>query len=67
MEAFAEGVVIELLPSQLAKVDVDGRYQIVAHMGDPVHRNYIRVLVGDRVKVALMAADRTRGRIVEKL
>ena len=27
----------------------------------------VRVLVGDRVKVALMPGDQTRGRIVEKL
>ena len=60
-------VVTELLPSQLAKVSLDGRHQVIAHLGDPVHRNYIRVLVGDRVKVALMPADRTRGRIVEKV
>jgi translation initiation factor IF-1 len=67
MDALAEGVVTELLPSQLAKVDLDGRHHVIAHLGDPVHRNYVRVLVGDRVRVALMAADRTRGRIVEKL
>ena len=67
MEHLAEGVITELLPSQLARVDLDGRHQVIAHLGDPVHRNYIRVLVGDRVKVALMPADRTRGRIVEKL
>jgi translation initiation factor IF-1 len=67
MQAIAEGVVAELLPSQLARVDLDGRHHVIAHLGDPVHRNYIRVLVGDRVKVALMPADRTRGRILEKL
>ena len=67
MDAIAEGVVTELLPSQLAKVDLDGRHQVIAHMGDSVHRNYVRVLVGDRVKVALMPEDRTRGRILEKL
>jgi translation initiation factor IF-1 len=67
MEALAEGVVMELLPSQLARVELDGRHQVVAHLGDTVHRNYIRVLVGDRVRVALMPADRNRGRIVEKL
>jgi translation initiation factor IF-1 len=66
-ETIVEGTVVELLPSQLAKVDLDGRHQVVAHLSDPVHRNYIRVLVGDRVKVVLMTADRTRGRIVEKL
>ena len=66
-QAIAHGVVTELLPSQLAKVSLDGRHQIIVHLGNPVHRNYIRVLVGDRVKVALMPTDRTRGRIVEKL
>jgi translation initiation factor IF-1 len=66
-EATAEGTVTELLPSQMARVSLDGKHHVTAHLGDTVHRNYIRVLVGDRVKVALMPADRTRGRIVEKL
>jgi translation initiation factor IF-1 len=66
-QGIAEGVVIELLPSQLARVSLDGTHQVVVHLGSPVQRNYIRVLVGDRVKVALMPADKTRGRIVEKL
>jgi translation initiation factor IF-1 len=63
----AEGTVTELLPSQMARVSLDGKHHVMAHLGDTVHRNYIRVLVGDRVKVALMPADRTRGRIVGKL
>jgi translation initiation factor IF-1 len=63
----AEGVVIELLPSQLVKVELEGRHQVIAHLREPVHRNFIRVLVGDRVRVALLAGDRTRGRVVEKL
>jgi translation initiation factor IF-1 len=62
----AEGVVIELLPSQLVRVQLDG-HQVIAHLSEPVHRNYIRVLVGDRVRVALLPGDRNRGRIVEKL
>jgi translation initiation factor IF-1 len=66
-QGIAEGVVTELLPSQLARVSIDGTHQVTVHLGSPVHRNYVRVLVGDRVKVALMPADKTRGRIVEKL
>jgi translation initiation factor IF-1 len=66
VEAIAEGVVTELLPSQLARVELDGRHEVIAHLGEPVHRNYVRVLVGDRVRVALMPADRTRGRIIGK-
>jgi translation initiation factor IF-1 len=67
VEVIAEGVVSELLPSQLAKVVLDGRHTVIAHLGDPVRRNYVRVLVGDRVKVALMPADKGRGRIVGKV
>ncbi|MGE0039855.1 MAG: translation initiation factor IF-1 [Vicinamibacterales bacterium] len=63
----ADGVVLELLPSQLVRVELDGPHVVTAHLGDPVHRNFVRVLVGDRVRVALMPADRTRGRIVGKL
>ena len=57
----------ELLPSQLAKVTIGGTHHVTVHLGNPVQRNYVRVLVGDRVKIALMPADKTRGRIVEKL
>ena len=66
-QGIAEGVVTELLPSQLAKVSIAGTHQVIVHLGSPVQRNYVRVLVGDRVRVALMPADKTRGRIVEKL
>lgn len=63
----AEGVVRELLPSQLVKVELDGRHVVTAHLASPVGRNYVRVIVGDRVRVQLMANDPTRARIVERL
>jgi len=59
--------VIELLPSQLVTVSLEGKHQVTVHLGSPGERNYVRVLVGDRVRIALMPADRTRGRIIEKL
>ncbi len=66
-ERTAEGVVLELLPSQLVRVELDGRHVVTAHLASPVGRNYVRVIVGDRVRVQLMANDPGRGRIVEKL
>lgn len=62
-----EGTVRELLPSALVRVSVDGRHDVLAHLGGTPSRNYVRVVVGDRVKLALSPTDRTRGRIVEKL
>ena len=63
----AEGVVLELLPSQLVRVELDGRHIVTAHLASPVGRNYVRVIVGDRVRVQLMSNDPGRGRIVEKI
>ena len=63
----AAGVVLELLPSHLVRVEVEGQHIVTAHLASPVGRNYVRVIVGDRVRVQLMANDPSRGRIVEKL
>jgi translation initiation factor IF-1 len=63
----ADGVVLELLPSQLVRVELDGRHVVTAHLASPVGRNYVRVIKGDRVRVQLMTNDPHRGRVVEKL
>ena len=62
------GVVSELLPSAMYRIrlDDDGR-QVLAHVADRMDRNFIRVLVGDRVRVELSPVDLGRGRIVEKV
>jgi translation initiation factor IF-1 len=59
-----EGVVRAQLPSGLYQVDVDGA-RVTAHIGGGLERNFIRVLVGDRVMVDLTLRDLTRGRIVK--
>jgi translation initiation factor IF-1 len=61
-----EGVVASQLPSGLYQVEVEGA-RITAHVGGGMERNFIRVLVGDRVVVELTPRDLTRGRIVRKL
>jgi len=61
-----EGVVRAQLPSGLYEVDIEGRQRITAHIGGGLERNFVRVLVGDRVVVELTRRDLTRGRIVRK-
>ncbi len=58
-----EGTVVAQLPSALYRVNVDGR-DVTAHLGGSPRRNFIRVLVGDRVRLVLAPGDLTRGRIV---
>ena len=65
-----EGVVQAILPRALYRIRIDGGREVVAHAGatgSNVKRNFIRLLVGDRVNVELMSKDTTRGRVVRKL
>jgi translation initiation factor IF-1 len=59
------GTVTRQLPSGLYEVDVEGR-RITAHLGSGPEKNFVRVLVGDRVAVELTPRDLSRGRIVRK-
>ena len=60
------GTVTEQLPSALFRVRLDQGTAVTAHIADRIDRNFVRVLVGDRVHVELMPADKGRGRIVSK-
>jgi translation initiation factor IF-1 len=62
-----EGIVRESLPYAQYRVEIDGARQVTAHTPGGPGKNFIRVLIGDRVRLELSPRDRTRGRIVEKL
>jgi translation initiation factor IF-1 len=62
-----EGTVIELLPSALCRVELESRHRVTAHHSADLRKNFIRILVGDRVRVRLSPHDLTRGCIVEKM
>ena len=61
------GVVVEQLPKALYRVRLDAGQQVTVHIADRIDRNFVRVLVGDRVRVELSRVDANRGRIVEKV
>ena len=61
------GTVVEQLPSALYRVRLDDGPTVTAHVADRTDRNFVRVLVGDRVRLALSPVDLRRGRIVERL
>jgi translation initiation factor IF-1 len=62
-----DGVVAETLPSALYKVRLDEGSLVMAHIADRMDRNFVRILVGDRVRIELSPTDVGRGRIVERL
>ena len=62
-----EGVVAAQLPSGLYRVEIGGRDRVTAHVAGGAERNFVRLLVGDRVMVELAARDISRGRIVRRV
>jgi translation initiation factor IF-1 len=63
------GVVTDVLPSAMYRVRLDGDaagHIVLAHVADRIDRNFVRVLVGDRVRIEL-STDTGRGRIVGKI
>jgi translation initiation factor IF-1 len=62
-----EGTVTEQLPHGLYRVSIERHRQVTAHAPGGAGRNFIRVLVGDRVRLELSPRDLGRGRIVEKI
>jgi translation initiation factor IF-1 len=61
------GVVTAQLPSGLFRVRLDEGGSVIAHIADRIDRNFVRLLVGDHVKVEPSPVDVMRGRIVEKV
>jgi translation initiation factor IF-1 len=61
------GVVMETLPHALYKVRLEQGSMVTAHIADRMDRNFVRLLVGDAVRLELSPVDVGRGRIVEKL
>ena len=62
-----EGIVLEQLPHGLYRVGIERQRQVTAHAPGGPGRNFVRVLVGDHVRVELSPRDLSRGRIVEKI
>lgn len=61
------GVVNECLPNAQFRIELTTGQEIIAHLSGKIRKNYIRVLIGDKVKVELSPYDLTRGRITYRL
>ncbi len=58
-----DGTVIEALPNATFKVKLDNGHEVLAYLSGKMRKYYIRVYLGDRVRVELSPYDLTRGRI----
>lgn len=58
-----EGVVVEALPNTQFLVELENKHRILAYLSGKMRKFYIRILLGDRVRVEMSMYDPSRGRI----
>ncbi len=58
-----EGTVVEALRATQFRVELDNGHAVLAYLSGRMRKYYIRILLGDRVRVELSPYDLTRGRI----
>jgi len=58
-----EGTVTEALPGTQFRVELDNGHDVLAYLSGKMRKYYIRILLGDRVRLEISPYDLTRGRI----
>ncbi|MBA2563990.1 MAG: translation initiation factor IF-1 [Gemmatimonadetes bacterium] len=58
-----QGTIGECLPSTMFRVKLENGHQVLAHISGKMRKNFIKILVGDRVTLELSPYDLNRGRI----
>ncbi|WP_104744741.1 translation initiation factor IF-1 [Helicobacter acinonychis] len=58
-----DGRVIEALPNATFKVELDNKHVVLCRISGKMRMHYIRIALGDRVKLELTPYSLDRGRI----
>lgn len=58
-----EGTIIEALPGTQFRVKLENGHEVIAYLSGRMRRYYIRILLGDLVRVEMSPYDLDRGRI----
>ena len=58
-----DGTITEALSNAMFRVELENGHIVTAHISGKMRKNYIRILTGDKVTVALTPYDLSKGRI----
>ena len=62
-----EGTVTKVLPGTMFHVELPNKHQVLAHISGKMRKRFIRLSVGDRVKMEMSPYDLSKGRITWRL
>ena len=59
-----DGKIVDTLPNAMFRVELENGHTVLAYLSGKMRKYYIRVLLGDKVRVEMSPYDLTRGRII---
>jgi translation initiation factor IF-1 len=62
-----EGNILTVLPGTMFRVELDNKHQVLAHISGKMRKRFIRLTVGDRVKLEMSPYDLQKARIVYRV
>ena len=62
-----EGKVVTVLPGTMFRVMLDNEHQVLAHVSGKMRKRFIRLIVGDRVRMEMSPYDLDKARITYRL
>ena len=58
-----DGTIRKALSNAMFRVELENGHEIVAHISGKMRKFYIKLLIGDKVKIEMSPYDLTKGRI----
>ena len=62
-----EGTIRTVLPGTMFRVMLDSQHEVLAHISGKMRRHFVRLTVGDRVRLEMSPYDLTKARITYRL
>jgi translation initiation factor IF-1 len=62
-----EGTVCSVLPGTMFRVKLDNQHEVLAHISGKMRKHWVRLTVGDRVRLEMSPYDLTKARITYRL
>lgn len=62
-----EGTISTVLPGTLFKVKLDNDHEVLAHISGKMRKHFVRLTVGDRVRLEMSPYDLSKARITYRL
>ena len=62
-----EGAVVSVLPGTTFRVKLTNGHELLAHISGKLRKNFIKIGVGDRVKMEMSPYDLNKARIIYRM